>query len=60
MVTVTFKGSEEFSLSIFEQSEKNTSGYPDISSQNDYTFFLPEWQADQVIKAFDDIVPVKK
>jgi len=60
MVTVTFKGSEEFSLSIFEQSEKNTSGYPAISSQNDYTFFLPKWQADQVIKAFDDIVPVKK
>jgi hypothetical protein len=59
IVTVTLKGSEEFSLSIFERSEKGASRYPAISSQNDYAFFLPKWQADQVVKALDDIVPVE-
>ena len=60
IVTVTFKGSEEFSISIFERSEKDANQYPAISSHNDDAFFLPKWQADQVIEAIDDIVPVEK
>ena len=60
IVTVTFKGSEEYSISIFERSEKGASQYPAISSQNDYAFYMPKWQADQVVKAIDGIVPVEK
>jgi len=58
--TVTFKGSEEFVLRIFEQFEKGATGYPAISSQNDYVFLLPKWQADQVVKALDEIKPLEK
>jgi len=60
IVTVAFKGSEEFSISIFERLEEGASQYPAISSQNDYAFYLPKWQADQVVKTLDDIVPVEK
>ena len=50
---ITFKGAEEYTLQIFEQLEKDASEYPAFSSQNDYPFFIPKWQADQVIKALD-------
>ncbi len=57
---ITFKGSEEYTLQIFEQLEKDASEYPAISSQNDYLFLVPKWQADQVINALADIVPPEK
>ena len=57
---ITFQGPEEYTLQIFEQLEKDASEYPAISSQNDYLFLLPKWQADQVMNALADIVPPEK
>ena len=54
---ITFQGAEEDTLQIFEPLEKDASEYPAISSQNDYLFLVPKWQADQVINALADIVP---
>jgi len=51
---ITFKGAEEYTLQIFEGLEKDASEYPAVSSQNDYPFFIPKWQADPIIKAPDD------
>jgi hypothetical protein len=55
---ITFKGAEEYTLQIFQQREKDASEYPAISSGSDYPFFIPKWQADQVIKALADLEPV--
>ena len=57
---ITFKGPEAYTLQIFDQLEKDAPEYPAISSQNDYLFLLPKWQADQVINALADIVPPEK
>jgi hypothetical protein len=55
---ITFNGAEEYTLQIFQQLEKDASEYPAISSGSDYPFFIPKWQADQVIKALADLEPV--
>jgi hypothetical protein len=60
IVSITFKGKEEYTLKIYARLEKDDSKYPALSSQNDYLFFIPKWQADQVIKALVDIVPLEK
>jgi len=60
IVTVMFKGAEEHILQVFERLEKGASKYPAASSQNDYAFFIPKWQVDQVIKALADIIPPEK
>jgi hypothetical protein len=57
---ITFQGAEEYTFQIFEQLEKDASEYPAISSQNDYLFLVPKWQADQVMNALADIVPPEK
>ena len=54
---ISFKGAEEYTLQIFEQLEKDASEYPAISSQNDYLFLVPKWQADQVMNALAEIEP---
>ncbi|MDX2447486.1 MAG: DUF4340 domain-containing protein [Desulfobacterales bacterium] len=54
ITTISFKGDEENTLQIFERFEKDASNYPAVSSQNDYPFYIPKWQVDQVIKASDD------
>lgn len=42
--TVIFKGTKEYTLSLFEKIDDNAK-YPAISSENDYPFLLSEWQA---------------
>ena len=59
IATVVFKGAEERTFQIFERLDKGASQYPATSSQNDYAFFIPKWQADQVIKALTEIAPVE-
>lgn len=56
----TFKGAENYTVHIFEPLEKDASEYPAISSQNDYPFMVPKWQADQIMNALADIVPFEK
>jgi hypothetical protein len=57
---ITFKGAEEYTLQIFDRLEEDASEYPAISSQNDYLFIVPKWQADQVINALADIAEPEK
>jgi hypothetical protein len=54
---IILKGSEEFTLQIFEQRQKDASDYPAVSSHNDYPFVISKWRADQVINALSDILP---
>lgn len=57
---ISFQGAEEYTLQIFDGLEKEASEYPAISSQNDYLFIVPKWQADQVLNALAEIVPPEK
>ena len=57
---ITFQGAEEYTLQIFERLDEKASEYPAISSQNDYLFIVPKWQADQVLNALAEIVPPEK
>ncbi len=45
--TLTLKGAETYTLSLFEQVDKK---YQAVSSYNDYPFLLPEWQAKRIMK----------
>jgi len=58
IASITFRGPQEYTLKIYDR-EKGASEYPAVSSQNDDAFFIPKWQADQVIKALTDIVPAE-
>ena len=58
IATITFTGKQEYTLQIYEPLEKDANEYPAVSSQNEYAFFIPKWQADQVINALADIVPL--
>jgi Domain of unknown function (DUF4340) len=60
IATITFKGVEAYTLQIFERLDKGLSKHPAISSQNDYVFYIPKWQADQLTKALTDIVPLEE
>jgi len=50
------KGTEEYTLSIFAKKDKDANNYPAISSENDYPFLLPKWQADRLMKKPDDML----
>jgi hypothetical protein len=48
--TLLLKGTQEYTLSIFEKGDKNDENYPATSSENDYPFMLPKWQAENLMK----------
>ena len=54
--TAQLKGTEEYTLSIFAKKDKDANNYPAISSENDYPFLLPKWQADSLMKKPDDML----
>lgn len=54
--TARLKGTEEYILSIFAKKDKDANNYPAISSENDYPFLLPKWQADSLMKKPDDML----
>ncbi|MDY6838274.1 MAG: DUF4340 domain-containing protein [Thermodesulfobacteriota bacterium] len=54
--TAQLKGMEEYTLSIFTKKDKDANQYPAISSENDYPFLLPKWQADNLMKKPDDML----
>jgi len=54
--TALLKGTEEHTLSIFAKKDKDADNYPAISSENDYPFLLPKWQADSLMKKPDDML----
>ena len=49
------KGSQIYSLSIFAKMKKDDKNYPAISSENEYPFLLPEWQADNLMPSYETL-----
>jgi hypothetical protein len=56
LCTILLKGTEEYVLSIFQKGDKDSESYPATSSQNDYPFMLPKWQADNLMKQPDEML----
>ena len=48
--TITLKGVQEYSLSLFAKTDKDAKDYPAISSQRDFPFLLADRQADNIMK----------
>lgn len=53
---VRLKGSKEYTLSVFKKTQKDVKTYPAVSSETDYPFLLPEWQANNLIKKPDELL----
>ncbi|KPK30355.1 MAG: hypothetical protein AMK69_03495 [Nitrospira bacterium SG8_3] len=53
---VQLKGSKEYMLFIFKKTDKDAKTYPAVSSENDYPFLLPEWQANNLMKTPDELL----
>jgi hypothetical protein len=53
---VQLKGSKEYTLSIFKKTGKDAKTYPAVSSDNEYPFMLPEWQANNLMKKPDELM----
>jgi len=53
--TVKLKGAKDYMLSIFEKPGEDANSYPSISSENDYPFQLSKWQAEKIMKGFEEL-----
>jgi len=53
--TARLKGLQEYRLSLFAPPEGDDVNYPAISSGNDYPFEISKWQAEEIMKAPDEI-----
>lgn len=49
--TIQLNGTQEYSLFLFANKEKDAKSYPAISSRNDYPFLLRERQGDSIMKS---------
>ena len=47
---IELKGIKEYSLSVFAKTDETSNDYPATSSDNDYPFLLPSWQAKDLMK----------
>lgn len=56
---IVLKGTQDYSLSIFAKTGEGNGHYPAVSSGNDYPFELSKWQAEELMKAPDEIVEKK-
>jgi hypothetical protein len=54
--TIRLKGPQEYMLSIFAKSDKEAKNYPAVSSENDYPFLIPKWQADNLMKKPEELL----
>ena len=50
MYTVTLTGAKTYTLSVFEKLNEDDDTYPAISSENDYSFMLPAYKMDNMVK----------
>ena len=53
---IRLKGAEEYSISIFAKTGKDTKNYPAISSQNNYPFLLSDSQVDNIKTIMDEML----
>ncbi|MDY6842790.1 MAG: DUF4340 domain-containing protein [Thermodesulfobacteriota bacterium] len=54
--TLHLKGLKDYTLTIFAHTHKEAKGFPAISSENDYPFIIPEWQAKNIMISPDEIL----
>lgn len=50
---LTLKGAKDYTLSIFQNPDKEDKSYPAVSSENAYPFKLTEYRGDDIMKTFD-------
>lgn len=50
------KGTQEYTLSLFAKKDEDAKSQPAISSENDYPFLLPDWQAKNLMKTPDEML----
>jgi hypothetical protein len=48
--TIQLRGAQEYTLSLFPKTSEDAKNYPAVTSENDYPFLLPDWQADNLMK----------
>jgi hypothetical protein len=48
--TISLKGAQEHTLSVFAKANKDAKSYPAVSSGSEYPFMLPEWQVNSLMK----------
>jgi hypothetical protein len=53
---IVLRGTQDYSLSVFAKSSEGNEHYPAVSSGNDYPFELSKWQAEELMKAPDEII----
>ncbi len=56
LYSIKLKGEEEYGLSFFAKDEKDKDDYPAISSQNDFPFLVPEYEASRIMISPDQFV----
>lgn len=54
--SIQLKGLQEYTLSIFKKTDQDAKKFPAVSSENDYPFLLPEWQANNLMKNPADLL----
>ncbi len=54
--TIQLKGAQEYTLSIFEETDEDAKNYPAVSSENDYPFLLNDSKADRIMKDPDEML----
>ncbi len=52
--TVTFKGPEDYTLSVYAKEDPDAAKYPVTSSQNEYAFYITGSTADDFMKIFTE------
>lgn len=50
LCTLTLRGAQEYTLSLFAKTAKETKNYPALSSQSDFPFLLTDAQAEDIMK----------
>jgi len=56
LFTIELSGNKDYSLSVFPKKDNDDKGYPAVSSENGDPFLLRESQADDLMKAPEDIL----
>jgi len=56
LCTLTLRGVQEYTLSLFAKTEKDAENYPAISSQSDFPFLLTDGQAKDIMKDPDEML----
>lgn len=56
LYVIKLKGVQEYTLSIFDKTNKKAKNHPAISSENDYPFILSDWQVDNIQKKINEML----